>query len=67
MKPESDQGVVDARLNVYGVMGLKVADMSIAPKNVGTVGIGFAIIDVWSNCPHRIRTRRHSSLERRLR
>ncbi|KAG1768033.1 GMC oxidoreductase-domain-containing protein [Suillus placidus] len=36
MKPESDQGVVDARLNVYGVAGLKVADMSIAPKNVGT-------------------------------
>ncbi|KAG2137938.1 GMC oxidoreductase-domain-containing protein [Suillus clintonianus] len=36
MKPESDQGVVDARLNVYGVANLKVADMSIAPKNVGT-------------------------------
>ncbi|KIK41291.1 GMC oxidoreductase [Suillus luteus UH-Slu-Lm8-n1] len=36
MKPESDRGVVDARLNVYGVTGLKVADMSIAPKNVGT-------------------------------
>lgn len=36
MKPELDQGVVDARLNVYGVTGLKVADMSIAPKNVGT-------------------------------
>ncbi|KAG2739297.1 P-loop containing nucleoside triphosphate hydrolase protein [Suillus brevipes Sb2] len=43
MKPESDQGVVDARLNVYGVMGLKVADMSIAPKNVGTVGTEFLI------------------------
>ncbi|KAG0696772.1 GMC oxidoreductase-domain-containing protein [Suillus ampliporus] len=36
MKPEADQGVVDARLNVYGVTNLKVADMSIAPKNVGT-------------------------------
>ncbi|KAG2367142.1 GMC oxidoreductase-domain-containing protein [Suillus spraguei] len=36
MKPESDQGVVDARLSVYGVTNLKVADMSIAPKNVGT-------------------------------
>ncbi|KAJ8597332.1 alcohol oxidase, partial [Rhizopogon salebrosus TDB-379] len=36
MKPEADQGVVDARLNVYGVTNLKVADMSIVPKNVGT-------------------------------
>jgi len=27
-------GVVDAQLNVYGVQGLKVADMSIAPSNV---------------------------------
>ncbi|KAG1819467.1 hypothetical protein DFJ58DRAFT_887330 [Suillus subalutaceus] len=37
--PESDgadQGVVDARLNVYGVSNLKVADMSISPLNVGT-------------------------------
>ncbi|KAG2128374.1 GMC oxidoreductase-domain-containing protein [Suillus bovinus] len=36
MKPMLEKGVVDARLNVYGVAGLKVADMSIAPKNVGT-------------------------------
>ncbi|KAG1750334.1 GMC oxidoreductase-domain-containing protein [Suillus paluster] len=36
MKPRTDQGVVDARLNVYGVTNLKVADLSIAPKNVGT-------------------------------
>ncbi|KAG1724637.1 GMC oxidoreductase-domain-containing protein [Suillus paluster] len=36
MKPRADQGVVDARLNVYGVTNLKIADMSIAPKNVGT-------------------------------
>ncbi|KAG1870401.1 GMC oxidoreductase-domain-containing protein [Suillus tomentosus] len=36
MKPEADQGVVDARLNVYGVSNLKVADMSISPLNVGT-------------------------------
>jgi choline dehydrogenase-like flavoprotein len=40
MKPRVDQGVVDTRLNVYGVTNLKVADMSIAPKNVGTVGTG---------------------------
>ncbi|KAG1847110.1 GMC oxidoreductase-domain-containing protein [Suillus tomentosus] len=36
MKPRAEQGVVDARLNVYGVTNLKVADMSIVPKNVGT-------------------------------
>ncbi|KAG0694895.1 GMC oxidoreductase-domain-containing protein [Suillus ampliporus] len=36
MKPRADQGVVDARLNVYGVTNLKIADLSIAPKNVGT-------------------------------
>ncbi|KAG2117113.1 GMC oxidoreductase-domain-containing protein [Suillus discolor] len=36
MKPRADQGVIDARLNVYGVTNLKVADMSIAPINVGT-------------------------------
>ncbi|KAG1746079.1 GMC oxidoreductase-domain-containing protein [Suillus lakei] len=36
MKPEADGGVLDARLNVYGVSNLKVADMSIAPLNVGT-------------------------------
>ncbi|KAG1839683.1 GMC oxidoreductase-domain-containing protein [Suillus subluteus] len=36
MKPREDQGVVDTWLNVYGVTNLKVADMSIAPKNVGT-------------------------------
>ncbi|KAG8212842.1 GMC oxidoreductase-domain-containing protein [Butyriboletus roseoflavus] len=35
MKPRSKGGVVDARLNVYGVEGLKVADMSICPTSVG--------------------------------
>lgn len=28
-------GVVDRKLNVHGVLGLKCADMSIAPENVG--------------------------------
>lgn len=28
-------GVVDDRLNVYGIKGLKVADLSICPDNVG--------------------------------
>ncbi|KAG1908802.1 GMC oxidoreductase-domain-containing protein [Suillus fuscotomentosus] len=37
MKPEEDRGVVDARLNVYGVSIYKhCADMSISPLNVGT-------------------------------
>ncbi|KAI2624524.1 GMC oxidoreductase [Xylaria nigripes] len=34
MAPRDEFGVVDKDLNVYGVKGLKVADMSIAPKNV---------------------------------
>ncbi|KAF8075818.1 GMC oxidoreductase-domain-containing protein [Lyophyllum atratum] len=35
MKPREKGGVVGARLNVYGVQNLKVADCSIAPGNVG--------------------------------
>ncbi|KAI2624525.1 GMC oxidoreductase [Xylaria nigripes] len=35
MAPREDLGVVDKDLNVYGVTGLKLADLSIAPKNVG--------------------------------
>ncbi|KAA1469916.1 alcohol oxidase-like protein [Dentipellis sp. KUC8613] len=35
MKPREEGGVVDPKLNVYGLQGLKVADMSIAPGNVG--------------------------------
>ena len=34
MKPRERGGVVDPRLNVYGVQGLKVADLSIGPSNV---------------------------------
>jgi alcohol oxidase len=37
MKPREQGGVVDSLLNVYGTEGLKVADMSIAPGNVGSV------------------------------
>ncbi len=37
MKPRNVGGVVDSQLNVYGVQHLKVADMSIAPGNVGSV------------------------------
>lgn len=28
-------GVVDPSLNVYGVQGLKIADLSIVPRNIG--------------------------------
>ncbi|KZV84968.1 alcohol oxidase [Exidia glandulosa HHB12029] len=35
MKPREKGGVVDPKLNVYGVEGLKVADLSICPGNVG--------------------------------
>ncbi|KAH9983847.1 alcohol oxidase-like protein [Xylariaceae sp. FL0662B] len=34
MAPQDQMGVVDATLSVYGVQGLKVADLSIAPLNV---------------------------------
>ncbi|KAI0458215.1 GMC oxidoreductase [Xylaria acuta] len=35
MAPREQLGVVDEDLNVYGVKGLKLADLSIAPENVG--------------------------------
>ncbi|KAJ8591710.1 alcohol oxidase [Rhizopogon salebrosus TDB-379] len=44
MKQEADQGVVDARLNVYGVTNLKVADMSIVPLNIGTNTCSIALL-----------------------
>ncbi|KAF8955191.1 GMC oxidoreductase-domain-containing protein [Flammula alnicola] len=34
MKPRERGGVVDPKLNVYGVEGLKIADVSIPPSNV---------------------------------
>ncbi|KAH6880627.1 alcohol oxidase-like protein [Thelonectria olida] len=35
MAPRDDFGVVDGNLNVYGTQGLKIADLSIPPENVG--------------------------------
>jgi alcohol oxidase len=34
MLPRNQNGVVDANLSVYGVEGLKIADLSIVPRNV---------------------------------
>lgn len=36
MKPRSEGGVVDHRLNVYGTQNLKCVDLSICPDNLGT-------------------------------
>ncbi|KAK8913194.1 Alcohol oxidase [Metarhizium anisopliae BRIP 53293] len=35
MAPREHKGVVDENLNVYGTEGLKLADLSICPENVG--------------------------------
>jgi len=45
MAPFEQGGVVDANLSVYGVEGLKIADMSIPPGNVAanTADTAFAI------------------------
>lgn len=34
MAPRNEGGVVDANLSVYGVQGLKVADLSVPPSNI---------------------------------
>ncbi|KAK0635975.1 GMC oxidoreductase [Bombardia bombarda] len=34
MAPWDEMGVLDAELNVYGVTGLKVVDLAVAPENV---------------------------------
>lgn len=34
MLPRKQQGVVNANLGVYGVHGLKIANLSVVPKNV---------------------------------
>ncbi|RDX41074.1 alcohol oxidase-like protein [Lentinus brumalis] len=44
MKAREKGGVADERLNVYGVKGLKVADLSICPANVGANTYSTAII-----------------------
>ncbi|KAI9060146.1 GMC oxidoreductase [Trametes sanguinea] len=44
MKRYEDGGVVDSRLNVYGVDNLKVADMSICPGNVAANTYSTAVV-----------------------
>ncbi|KAF8263502.1 alcohol oxidase [Lactarius quietus] len=44
MKPREQGGVVDNELNVYGVRGLKVTGLSIAPGNVGANTYGTALV-----------------------
>ncbi|KAJ7828168.1 GMC oxidoreductase-domain-containing protein [Mycena leptocephala] len=46
MKPRDQMGVVDPQLNVYGVKNLKIADVSIAPPNVGATVIIAEELDV---------------------
>ncbi|EKM78089.1 hypothetical protein AGABI1DRAFT_114921 [Agaricus bisporus var. burnettii JB137-S8] len=47
MAPESDNGVVDSHLRVYGIKGLRVADASIFPEIVSghTAGACYAIAE----------------------
>ena len=55
MLPRDQSGVVDASLNVYGVENLKIADLSIAPRNVAAntnntaLAIGEKAADIFIN------------------
>ncbi|KAJ3528098.1 hypothetical protein NM208_g10374 [Fusarium decemcellulare] len=44
MAPREEFGVVDGRLNVWGTKGLKLADLSIVPANVGANTNNTAIV-----------------------
>ncbi|VUC33986.1 unnamed protein product [Clonostachys rosea] len=44
MAPREENGVVDERLNVWGTKGLKLADLSIPPENVGANTNNTAIV-----------------------
>ncbi|KAL7269728.1 hypothetical protein RUND412_007595 [Rhizina undulata] len=44
MKPKAEGGVVDSRLNVHGIKGLKIGDLSICPSNVGSNTYSTAIL-----------------------
>ncbi|KAH7915215.1 GMC oxidoreductase-domain-containing protein [Hygrophoropsis aurantiaca] len=44
MKPRAAGGVVDSHLNVYGVHGLKVADLSVVPSNIAANTYSSALV-----------------------
>ncbi|KAH9891940.1 alcohol oxidase-like protein [Cubamyces lactineus] len=44
MKKREEGGVVDSRLNVYGVEGLKIVDLSICPGNVAANTYSTAVL-----------------------
>ncbi|KAI1785923.1 alcohol oxidase-like protein [Ganoderma leucocontextum] len=44
MKSRDKGGVVDSRLNAYGVQNLKVADMAICPSNIATNTYSTAVL-----------------------
>lgn len=44
MKPRSAEGVVDSKLNVYGVTGLKLVDLSILPNIVSANTYSMAVV-----------------------
>jgi alcohol oxidase len=44
MAPSESLGVVDGRLNVHGLQGLKIADMSIAPRMVSANTYSTALV-----------------------
>jgi alcohol oxidase len=44
MAPREEGGVVDQRLNVYGVERLKVVDLSIPPRNVAANTMNTAVV-----------------------
>ncbi|KAI0043153.1 GMC oxidoreductase [Auriscalpium vulgare] len=44
MRPREQGGVVDSSLNVYNVHGLKIADLSICPSNVGANTYSTALV-----------------------
>jgi alcohol oxidase len=44
MKPRERGGVVDPRLNVYGVQALKIADLSVCPSNVAANTYSTALV-----------------------
>ncbi|KAJ6494576.1 GMC oxidoreductase-domain-containing protein [Mycena sanguinolenta] len=44
MKPREKGGVVDNKLNVYGIKNLKVADVSIPPQNVHSNTYSLAVV-----------------------